>query len=46
MQPASRGTEEFEQAIKEMAAAPEIIAECEVIARDFATLESDRFSEE
>jgi|HubBroStandDraft_1064217.scaffolds.fasta_scaffold115713_4 hypothetical protein len=46
MQPTSRDTKEFEGAIKEMAAAPEIIAECEAIAREFAALESDRFPEE
>ncbi len=33
--------EEFEAAIREMAADPQIRAECEAIARDFAELESD-----
>jgi hypothetical protein len=46
MRPTSRDSKEFEDAIEEMAADPEIIAECEAIARDFATLESDRFPEE
>jgi hypothetical protein len=46
MQPTSRDSKEFEDAIKEMAADPEIIAECEAIARDFAALEAGRFSEE
>lgn len=34
-------TEEFEAAIREMAADPQIRAECEAIARDFAQFESD-----
>lgn len=34
-------TEEFEAAIREMAADPQIRAECEAIARDFAEFESD-----
>jgi hypothetical protein len=46
MQPASRDSKEFEDAIKEMGADPEIIAACEAIARDFAALESGRFPEE
>jgi hypothetical protein len=46
MQPTSRDSKEFEDATQEMAADPEILAECEAIARDFATLESDRCSEE
>ncbi len=33
--------EEFEVAILEMAANPEIRAECEAIARDFGEFESD-----
>ena len=33
--------EEFETAIREMAADPQIQAECEAIARDFAEFESD-----
>jgi len=32
---------EFEMAMQEMAADPQIQAECEAIARDFATCESD-----
>jgi hypothetical protein len=46
MQPTSRNSRQFEDAIREMAADPGIIAECEAIARDFAAVESDRFSEE
>ena len=46
MQPTSRDSEKFEDAMKEMGADPEILAECEAIARDFAALESDRWSEE
>jgi hypothetical protein len=46
MQPMSRDSKEFEDAIKEMAEDTEIMAECEAIARDFAALESDRWSEE
>jgi hypothetical protein len=46
MQPTSRDSKQFEDAIKEMAADPQIIAECEAIARDFAALESRRLSEE
>ena len=42
----SRDSKEFEDAIKEMGEDPEILAECEAIARDFAALESDRWSEE
>ena len=46
MQQTSPDSKEFEDAIREMAADPQIMAECEAIARDFAALESDRFSEE
>ncbi len=46
MQPASRDSKEFEEAIQEMGADPEILAKCEAIARDFAALELDRRSEE
>jgi hypothetical protein len=35
-------TEEFETAIREMAADPQIRAECEAIARDFAEIEFNR----
>jgi hypothetical protein len=34
-------TEEFEAAIREMAADPQVRAECEEIARNFAEFESD-----
>jgi hypothetical protein len=46
MQPASRDSKEFEDAINEMAADPEIIAECEAIARDFAAFELDVLPED
>jgi hypothetical protein len=46
MQPASRDSQEFEKAIKEMGTDREILAECEAIARDFTALESDCWSEE
>jgi hypothetical protein len=39
MQPTSRDTKESEDAIKEMAADPQIQAECEAIAREFAAFE-------
>ena len=32
--------------MREMGAGPEILEECEAIARDFAALESDHWSEE
>ena len=46
MQSISRDAKQFEEAIEEMAADPQIIAECEAIARDFVALESDRLPEE
>jgi hypothetical protein len=46
MQPTSRDAKQFEEAIKQMAADPQIVAECEAIARDFAALELDRLPEE
>jgi hypothetical protein len=46
MQPTSRDSKKFEEAMKEMGADPEILAECEAIAHDFAALESDCLSEE
>jgi hypothetical protein len=39
-------TEEFETAMREMAADPQIQAECEPIWRDFSALESGRVSVE
>ena len=45
MQSNSLDAKQFDEALKEMAADPQIIAECEAIARDFAALESDRLPE-
>jgi hypothetical protein len=46
MQSNSLDAKQFEEALKEMAADPQIVAECEAIARDFAALELDRLPEE
>jgi hypothetical protein len=46
MQSNPNNAEEFETAMREMAADLQIQAECDAIARDFAALESDGFSAE
>jgi hypothetical protein len=46
MQPTSRDSKEFEDAVKEMAADPEIQAECQAVARDFAAFELDGLPED
>jgi hypothetical protein len=38
--------EQFEKAVRDMAADPQIQAECQAIARDFAALELDGLSED
>jgi hypothetical protein len=45
MQPTSRDSKEFQDAIKEMGKDPEILVECEAIAREFAPREWDGLPE-
>jgi hypothetical protein len=46
MQPTLRDAKEFEKAMREMAADPQIQAECEAMARDFAAFELDGLPED